>query len=634
MNKLTTTFRSLEPGGLMGNLRLRQSLSLLTFLLFAFLPFLMEAQTNWTGASGTDWGNASNWDAGVPTTTVDAIIPSAPSNQPVIGSSTNAEALSVNVLTGATLDIMANGSLSIDGSTGFFGIQNLGTITNNGSINIGLISSSTATAIVSSGTFINEGAISTGQYGTAGKAVINSTGSFTNDNTIDVADSPAVFGVAAFGGLFTNNGNITTANSNNPLRVQGSSTELVNNGVITTLGAGIAVFSSSTLTNNTCAEIYGISLTDDAGSTIENAGLISLVNPAGYFGGTWNNTGTLHSESTSILAGGNAPINNDDLIIVATTLTEVCGEFSPAFEVGPNLGSTVSIYTNAGATISAGAYDSGTNTFTPSPPLATGIHNLFVKVEDDANVCDDYFLTWDLTVVTAPCDNDGDGFTVNDGDCDDTNALIFPGATNVPAGIVTLLNQTDVDNFVNGCSCVNSIIVDDLNINAQFQPPSNITDISGLSKIIEVTGDLDVNNNPSLTTIAGLENITSVGGLARVVSNAGLQNIDGLSGLTTVGGDLRVQFNINIQNVDGLSNLTSVTGNFQIGRTSVLANLDALTNLTSVGALGLFRNDALVNIDGLSNLTTTGGLVSYFRQPRIGKHRRSFQYNDGDFPYY
>ena len=72
--------------------------------------------TTWTGGIDNDWATASNWDKGVPTSSLDASIPDV-NNAPIISPSTNA---SVNNLTITELDginITAGGSLIVSGTS-------------------------------------------------------------------------------------------------------------------------------------------------------------------------------------------------------------------------------------------------------------------------------------------------------------------------------------------------------------------------------------------------------------------------------------------------------------------------------------------------------------------------------------
>ncbi|MFZ1451875.1 MAG: PKD-like domain-containing protein, partial [Ferruginibacter sp.] len=68
----------------------------------------------WTGATSTDWFIAGNWTCGVPGPTTDVIIPSAPSNQPLISGGT-AQVRSITLQAGAILT--NNATLNINGGS-------------------------------------------------------------------------------------------------------------------------------------------------------------------------------------------------------------------------------------------------------------------------------------------------------------------------------------------------------------------------------------------------------------------------------------------------------------------------------------------------------------------------------------
>ena len=75
----------------------------------------MTTVTVWGGSSSTDWHTAANWTNGVPTTSLIASIPSAPSNQPTMSSDGTAHALQLD--SGATLTGGSNITLYITGES-------------------------------------------------------------------------------------------------------------------------------------------------------------------------------------------------------------------------------------------------------------------------------------------------------------------------------------------------------------------------------------------------------------------------------------------------------------------------------------------------------------------------------------
>lgn len=81
----------------------------------------------WTGASSSNWNTASNWSSStVPTQNDHVIIPSAPTNQPIVYSSVTGKCKSLEIKSGA--------SLTLKNTSNNFSIY--GDLTNNGSLNM------------------------------------------------------------------------------------------------------------------------------------------------------------------------------------------------------------------------------------------------------------------------------------------------------------------------------------------------------------------------------------------------------------------------------------------------------------------------------------------------------------------
>ncbi|MGZ6414221.1 MAG: beta strand repeat-containing protein, partial [Bacteroidia bacterium] len=68
----------------------------------------------WNGNISSDWFDASNWCAGIPSATTDVQIPAGAANMPLINNS-GATCKNININTGATLSISANGNLNVQG---------------------------------------------------------------------------------------------------------------------------------------------------------------------------------------------------------------------------------------------------------------------------------------------------------------------------------------------------------------------------------------------------------------------------------------------------------------------------------------------------------------------------------------
>ena len=55
----------------------------------------------------------------------------------------------------------------------------------------------------------------------------------------------------------------------------------------------------------------------------------------------------------------------------------------------------------------------------------------FVNGRDKGNASQSFIVTESLPPDPITIDNDGDGFSVNQGDCNDTSSAIYPGATEI-----------------------------------------------------------------------------------------------------------------------------------------------------------------------------------------------------------
>lgn len=176
-----------------------------------------------------------------------------------------------------------------------------------------------------------------------------------------------------------------------------------------------------------------------------------------------------------------------------------------------------------------------------------------------------------------------------------------------PSGFVFLETQSQVDAFVaaySDCATIEGHFV--IDGDASLGDP--ITDLSGLSFIRSVTGDLTIRRAGSLTSLSGLEGLTSVGGNLRVSHNS-LTSLSGLEGLTSVGGLLLVGSHRLLTSLNGLEALTSVGGILRLSNNG-LTSLSGLEGLTSVlGDLFIESNRTLTDCCAISDLLNTPGAI-------------------------
>ena len=87
------------------------------FVLAVLFTSSIAAQTtNWDGDTDSDWFNAVNWDNGVPSSTVDAVIPPGTSFSPSV-TGTTAACDSLTVQAGAVLDLGSSATLTLGGNS-------------------------------------------------------------------------------------------------------------------------------------------------------------------------------------------------------------------------------------------------------------------------------------------------------------------------------------------------------------------------------------------------------------------------------------------------------------------------------------------------------------------------------------
>jgi hypothetical protein len=147
----------------------------------------------------------------------------------------------------------------------------------------------------------------------------------------------------------------------------------------------------------------------------------------------------------------------------------------------------------------------------------------------------------------------------------------------------------------------------------------SLTNLIGLENLTTIDGNLIIGSiewggNKSLKCLAGLDDLTSIGGNLTIFLNDSLIGLMGLNNLISIGGNLRVGYlcngNPSLQSLAGLENLAFVGGDVAIESNNKLCNIHSLDNLTSIGGnLYIQGNNALTNLTGLDNLSFIGGNV-------------------------
>lgn len=169
------------------------------------ISYILKGQTVWQGTTSTDWNTAANWTAGLPTSTLDAEIPTQPGGGqfPIISTTGSAACKSLTIDSGASLSIDTLKDISIYGD-----------FTDNGNSDLG--------------------------KGTVYLYNTNSLGGqiqFEN-LTVDNSSVVTVNGLVNIAGILLNNGAINTnnnltllSNANQTATISGASTGIYNGNV-------------------------------------------------------------------------------------------------------------------------------------------------------------------------------------------------------------------------------------------------------------------------------------------------------------------------------------------------------------------------------------------------------------------
>lgn len=137
-----------------------------------------------------------------------------------------------------------------------------------------------------------------------------------------------------------------------------------------------------------------------------------------------------------------------------------------------------------------------------------------------------------------------------------------------------------------------------------------LSDLSALENVTSVGGDLELLLNGDLTSLTGLGSVAAIGGRLSIRSCNGLTDLQGLEGLASIGNGLTVESNNGLVSLNGLGPVNALGGALWLKENPLLADLSAVSGLTSVGAqLNLQDNASLASLEGLSSITALGGYL-------------------------
>lgn len=140
--------------------------------------------------------------------------------------------------------------------------------------------------------------------------------------------------------------------------------------------------------------------------------------------------------------------------------------------------------------------------------------------------------------------------------------------------------------------------------NLRFISSSDITDLSSLTSIDSIIGELVISHNNNLTTLEGLDNIMYVSNRVNIQKNSSLTDVTGLSGLAYVENSLSIDDNFSLDTIAGFTNLNSLKRLLIIDNPNLLT-ISGFTSLTMIEEFMTIKsNESLLSIPGFSDLTT------------------------------
>jgi hypothetical protein len=169
------------------------------------------------------------------------------------------------------------------------------------------------------------------------------------------------------------------------------------------------------------------------------------------------------------------------------------------------------------------------------------------------------------------------------------------------SGGITFSTQADIDNFqINYPNCTE--IQGNVSISG-----NGIANLSGLSVLRQILGNLSIYSNDSLINLSGLNGLTRIGGDLTLSVNPHLANLSGLNGLKSIAGSMVLNYT-SLTDLSGLDSLAHVGGDLQFTINPELSSLTGLEKLSAIaGSIFIYGNSGLQSVAGLLSLKSING---------------------------
>ena len=206
-------------------------------------------------------------------------------------------------------------------------------------------------------------------------------------------------------------------------------------------------------------------------------------------------------------------------------------------------------------------------------------------------------------------------------------ALTYPtpvtiSFTQVPTkhtGNVSVTTQAQVDALRTSLTAGATRIVGNVTIGPK-EGTSDISDLSPLASIIEITGNVRVRRNPDLPNLMGLNQLQTIGGSFEVgggygAGNVTLTSLGDFSTLQSIGSGFVVESNHALTSLGDFTALQSIGGSFKVGNFVVEEGNEFSYGNATLTSLGDFST--LQSIGGSFEVRSNNTLISLGRFPML-----------------
>lgn len=181
-----------------------------------------------------------------------------------------------------------------------------------------------------------------------------------------------------------------------------------------------------------------------------------------------------------------------------------------------------------------------------------------------------------------------------------TVLLYIPASySQCPIGTFELRSQSEVNAFIEtyaDCPTIKGNLI---------LRGNDITDISGLSFLTSITGNLNIESNINLTSLNGLQNISNIGNNLYIYKMKALTDLSGLNGnaIQQLNGFLEINNNDALQNIDALNGIQSVRRYVNISDNPALISIEGLAKIIKIdNNLTISNNESLTTLKGVEDI--------------------------------